>query len=206
MKRYSDRKIVIVKRQTRLEEIIVRHNTIEQAAFYIRSLGGDFEDYLEEDRVYQQSIQMLTQVMQSLGIIQILDRIHVPNYVFGVLDIVVVIGQDGLVANTMKYLEDQVIVGVNPDSDRWDGLLLPYSVKESGHIVKEVIDHKNSVKEVSMGKVTLKNGQVLYAVNDFYIGQKSHVSSRYKLQHGKKLSINLLVALLYPQALGLPVG
>jgi hypothetical protein len=33
----------------------------------------------------------------------------------------VTLGQDGLVANTLKYLDGQPVVGVNPDPERWDG-------------------------------------------------------------------------------------
>ena len=38
-----------------------------------------------------------------------------PNFIFGADDIVVVLGQDGLVANTLKYLDGQHVIGVNPD-------------------------------------------------------------------------------------------
>ena len=41
-------------------------------------------------------------------------------------DIVVALGQDGLVANTLKYLQGQPLVGVNPDPHRYDGVLLPF--------------------------------------------------------------------------------
>ena len=40
---------------------------------------------------------------------------------------IVVIGQDGLVANTAKYLESCPIIAVNPDKERYDGVLLPFS-------------------------------------------------------------------------------
>jgi hypothetical protein len=34
------------------------------------------------------------------------------------------VGQDGLVANTAKYVGEQPIVAVNPDPERFDGILL----------------------------------------------------------------------------------
>ena len=46
-------KIVIVKSRTRLEDLIRRYNTIEQAEFYIEHLGADFTDYVEEDMIYK---------------------------------------------------------------------------------------------------------------------------------------------------------
>ena len=46
---------------------------------------------------------------------QVIDRGFLPNFVFGPEDTVVTLGQDGLVANTLKYLHGQPVVGVNPD-------------------------------------------------------------------------------------------
>ena len=39
---------------------------------------------------------------------------------------VVTLGQDGLVANTAKYVGAQPIVAVNPEPGRFDGILLPF--------------------------------------------------------------------------------
>ena len=41
--------------------------------------------------------------------------------------VVVVLGQDGLVVNAAKYLDDQLVVALNPDPARIDGVLLPFS-------------------------------------------------------------------------------
>ena len=49
-----------------------------------------------------------------------------PNFLFGPADIVVALGQDGVVANTMKYLDGHPLIGVNPDAGRYDGILLPF--------------------------------------------------------------------------------
>lgn len=103
----SEHKLILVKRRTRLEEMIVRYNTVQQAQFYIERLGADFSDYVEEDRRYKQSIQLAQQQLSQLGRVQMIDREHVPNFIFGEQDIVVVVGQDGLVANTLKYVTER---------------------------------------------------------------------------------------------------
>jgi len=41
------------------------------------------------------------------------------------------------------------------------------------------------LRQVTMAKASLNDGQVLYAVNDLFIGQRTHTSARYRLQHGK---------------------
>jgi NAD kinase len=121
-----------------------------------------------------------------LGRVQIVDRQHVPDFIFGDNDIVVVVGQDGLVANTLKYLTTQLLIGVNPDPARWDGVLLPFEVSDLKLVVQDVFKMKRQVKEVSMAKATLNDGQVMYAVNDLFIGQRTHVSSRYHIQLGDR--------------------
>jgi hypothetical protein len=93
----------------------------------------------------------------------------------------VVLGQDGLVANTLKYLDGQHVVGVNPDPARWDGALLPFTTDDLPRVMPEELRRKRAVKIVSMAKAALNNGQTLHAVNDLFIGQRSHVSARYKI-------------------------
>ena len=49
-------KIVIVSQKTRLQELIERFNTKEQAQFYIEHMGDSFDDYLDEDHCYAESL------------------------------------------------------------------------------------------------------------------------------------------------------
>ena len=48
----SERKVVLVTRRTRLEELVARFNTMTQARFYVEHLGADFSDYEREHEVY----------------------------------------------------------------------------------------------------------------------------------------------------------
>lgn len=182
MARLTENKIILVKRKTRLEDIIARYNTLEQARFYIEHLGADFSDYVNEDERYKESIRHASSELEDLGRVQILDREYLPNFIFGESDIVVAIGQDGLVANTLKYLSTQLLIGVNPDPRRWDGILLPFKVSDLRLVVRDVFNMKRPIKEVSMAKATLNDGQSIYAVNDLFIGQRTHLSSRYRLE------------------------
>lgn len=181
MDRLTERKIVLVTRETRLDDLISRYNTISQAQFYVEHLGADFSDYVAEDRKYKASIAEAEATLKNLGRVQVLHRKFVPNFVFGNDDVIVVIGQDGLVANTLKYLNGQPVIGVNPDPERWDGVLLPFNVTELGQIVPEVFSEQRQIQEISMAKAELSDGQNLYAVNDFFIGAKTHVSARYSI-------------------------
>ncbi len=181
MKRLTENKIVLVVRQTRLDELIIRYNTLGQAKFYVEHLGADFSDYLHEHDQYKRAIAKAETLLQQLGRVQTLTREFLPNFVFGAEDTIVVLGQDGLVANTLKYLDQQIVVGVNPDPARWDGILLPFSVDDLSQIMPEVFKQQRQVKTVTMAKAELVDGQNLYAVNDLYIGAKTHVSARYAI-------------------------
>ena len=180
----SESKFVLVIRKTRLQDLIRKYNTKEQAKFYIEHMGIDFDDYLIEDQNYQKSIEMCYKVLEEAGKVQLLDREYLPNYLFGKEDIIIVVGQDGLVANTLKYLNEQMVIAINPDPKRWDGILLPFKVDELKLIIKEVQSRKRNIKEITMAKAKLNDGQVMYGVNDLFIGQKSHVSSRYYIKKG----------------------
>lgn len=185
MERITENKLIVIKRRTRLEDLIIRYNTIAQAKFYIEHMGSDFSDYILEDEKYNLAISETLRILAPLGRVQVVDRDFVPNFIFGSNDIVVVVGQDGLVANTLKYLSNQLLIGVNPDPQRWDGVLLPFRVADLNLIVRDVFKSRRKIKEVSMAKAVLNDGQTLYAVNDLFIGQKTHISSRYQIRLGE---------------------
>ena len=187
MDRDLENKIVLIKRKTRLEDLVARFNTVLQAKFYIEHLGADFTDYLIEDDIYKKAVASVETVLTRMGKLQVLDRSFLPNYLFGDNDLVVVLGQDGLVANTLKYLKYQRVIGVNPDPSRWDGVLLPFHIEDLNAVVVDTFKNRRKTREVSMAKALLNDGQWLCAVNDLFIGQKTHVSSRYTIEiKGKK--------------------
>lgn len=186
MERMTDTRIVLISRRTRLQELIVRYNTVEQARFHIESLGGDFNDYLQEDAIYNKALSATKDILETCGRVLPLDRSFVPHYLFAPGDVVVAAGQDGLVANTLKYLDGQPLVGVNPDPSRWDGVLLPFAVEDLRRLMPEVLRGKRPLKEVAMAVASLNDGQTLHAVNDLFIGPKTHVSARYTLSYGEQ--------------------
>jgi NAD kinase len=177
----EERKIVLVLRETRLDELVRRFNTVQQAQFYIEHLGADFGDYLAERRIYRAAAAEAETLIRGYARVQLLDRRYLGNFIFGADDLVVVLGQDGLVANTLKYLDGQPVLGVNPDPARWDGVLLPFRVGELARVLPEALALRRPVKRVTMAKAVLNTGATLSAVNDLFIGPRSHVSARYRL-------------------------
>jgi NAD kinase len=185
VKKRSERKIIIVTRETRIDGLRKRFTSVDQLSFYVEKRGGRIADYLDEDRTYKESTSSLEDLLLPWGRVQFLDRVYLPNFVFGPEDIVVAIGQDGLVANTLKYLTGgQPLIGVNPDPARWDGVLLPFQPAQIPEVIPEVIAGKYSSRAVTMAKARLNDGQEILAVNDFFIGQRTHTSARYFIESG----------------------
>lgn len=176
-----DRKIILVTRKTRLEELVQRHLTMAQAKFYVEHLGADFGDYEREHATYQSARQRVLQTLEEQVLVQPVDRSFLPSFLFGPKDIVVALGQDGLVANTMKYLSGQALVGINPDPRRYDGVLLPFTAADLPKLLPELLARRRPVKAVTMALARLSDGQQLYAVNDLFVGPKTHTSARYEI-------------------------
>lgn len=184
MNRLTDNKIVLVTRPTRLAELVIRFNTVSQARFYVEHQGADFSDYLREDETYHRALADAEEIFGQMARVQVVDRGFLPNFVFAPEDTVITLGRDGLVANTLKYLDGQPVVGVNPDPERWDGRLLPFRVRDLAKLMPEVILRKRSTRSVTIAKAALNNGQTMYAVNDLFIGPKTHTSARYYIRSG----------------------
>lgn len=197
-------RIAVVTRETRLQGIVQRWGTRGQANFLFKrnkavaavqrgdleatalnTQSGDDEDFLDmerEDDTYQDAIKQLVRDLDFGIPVQTIDRRYLPNYDFGMCEAVVVVGQDGLVANTAKYVGEVPIVGVNPDPQRFDGVLLPYGLSQARRAVELVLRGAARVKSVTLAQATLHDGQTLLAFNDLFIGAQTHESARYELE------------------------
>lgn len=179
-------KIVIVTQPTRLEELKQKFNTLRQAQFYVECLGADFGDYLREDEVYRRALEQVRAAAEKNARVQTVPRGYLPNLVLGEQDTVIALGRDGLAANVLKYLHGQPLVGVNPDPARWDGRLLPFRPGDLGRVLPEVLARRRPEQAVTMARAETRDGQVLYAANDFFLGIRDHRSARYEIEYRGK--------------------
>jgi NAD kinase len=198
----SDRKVVLVTRRTRLEDLVAKYHSVAQARFYLEHLGADFSDYQAEHESYTKALRQVTTVLEAYGRYQVIERSFLPNFIFARDDVVAALGQDGLVANALKYLNGQPMVGINPDPFRWDGILLPFEPRDVSTILPEVLLDQREVKQVSMAEAKLSDGQSLLAVNDLFIGPKSHTSARYVIEVGKQSETQSSSGLIVSTGLG----
>lgn len=183
MDRLTENRIVLVTRRTRFEDLITKFNTASQAKFYIEHLGADFGEYQNEHSQYQRQLEACVAILARLAKVSQIERGFLPNYVFRPDDVIVVLGQDGTVANTLKYLQGQPCIGVNPDTSRWDGVLLPFEVAELAELLPIVFARKARLQAVTFAKAVLNTGETLLGVNDLFIGPASHTSARYQVSH-----------------------
>jgi NAD kinase len=200
-----DQKIVIVHRETRLSRLRKKYATVAQAEFLmevaeerevLRKTGkverykrrapehAALYDYRREDDTYNDAVERIRKDLHGVLPIQMLDREMLPNYLFGPQDIIITVGQDGLVANTAKYVGSRPIIAVNPDPDRFDGILLPFRIEQTRPVVLRTLDNRAQSRRVTMAEALLSDGQQLLAFNDFFVGCSTHVSARYRIEFG----------------------
>ena len=187
----SYEKIVVVTRKTRLEGLFERFNTMSQTKFYLERAGADFAAYRQEHDRYHAVVDRVRRECRGLAPrVHVIERGFLPSYLFTPRDLVVAIGQDGLVVNTAKYLDGQPLVAINPDPGHLMGVLLPYRPEEAARAVARVMEGKEGVRAVTMAEVRLSDGQRLLAFNDLFIGPRSHTSARYAIQHRDRHEIH----------------
>lgn len=171
-------RVVLVHRETELETLVARHGTIGQAAFVLRSRGRSLEE-LEERRAAQERARaVVSAAIPSDWRRAEVERGDVSRFVFGPEDVVVVVGQDGLVANVAKYLDGQPVIGINPGGHA--GVLVPHRPEECVRLLAEA--SKARPRRRTMVAIRTDDGQELTALNEIYIGQPTHQSSRYRVE------------------------
>lgn len=191
-------KVVLVTRPTRLQESVKRYNTKAQAKFYVEKRGQSFADYEVEEEIYQRARDYVIKCIPTELKLQVIDRSFLTNYLFTPQDIVVCLGQDGLVVNAAKYLSGQPVIAINPDPARFDGILLPFLVNDTERALRSVSEGKFKARKITMARVDLNDGQKLYAFNDLFIGPRTHITARYTIHsRGKserQMSSGILVS------------
>lgn len=170
-------RLVLVTRSTPLKEAVARFATREQARFVMKRAFAAVQSY--EDHFQAARDAILHAVPRDVKVHE-LDREYLPNYVFGPNDLVATLGPDGLVVNVAKYLGSQPLMAFNPDPSRIDGVLVPFVAEQASSLFRQ---RQFGLRHLAMARVTLADGQEMHAVNDFFIGQRTHVSARYRLAY-----------------------
>ncbi|WP_405773414.1 hypothetical protein [Streptomyces sp. NBC_01538] len=172
---------VLVHRTTEYEELVARHGTHGQAAFFLRSRGRDIEEIAERHRRARRSMAEVTAAIPLTWRQAQLERADLDRFLFAPEDVVVVVGQDGLVANVAKYLTGQPVVGVDTDPGRNPGVLVRHRPGAVAGLLPAVLARDTGVDELTMVEAVADDTQRLVALNEIYLGAPSHQTVRYRL-------------------------
>ena len=107
-------RIVIVHRRSELDELIDRHATYGQAEFFLRSRGRDIAGVQARHDAVEAARTAVEDAVPDGFRRAAVERSELDRYLFAPEDVIVVVGQDGLVANVAKYLRGQPVLGIDP--------------------------------------------------------------------------------------------
>ena len=108
-------RVVLVHRRTEYEELIRRHGTRGQAAFFLSTRGRDLAELEDRHHLTSQALQRVADAIPVQWRRGTVERQDIARFLFAPDDIVVVVGQDGLVANIAKYLDGEPVIGIDPE-------------------------------------------------------------------------------------------
>lgn len=171
---------VVVTRPSDLDMMLLRHGTLAQARFFLESRGQAVQPLVDRHAVQEEAVhQALAAIPMSWRRARI-QRSDLDRFLFEPDDVVIAVGQDGLVANVAKYLHGQPVIGVNPSKALYDGVLVRHP---SASVPKLLNDAANGCpcEERTMVEASTSDGQRLVALNEVYVGHRTHQSSRYRI-------------------------
>jgi hypothetical protein len=173
---------VIVHRRTELTELLDRHGTRGQAAFFLQTRGRRLEDIEARHRAVTAAMASVSSAVPGEWRRSSIERAELPRFSFDPGDVVVVVGQDGLVANVAQYLNGQPVIGINPEPDLNPGVLVRHSPATAGALIAAVTGLSGAEADaLSMVQADTDDGQQLLALNEIYLGHASHQTARYGL-------------------------
>ncbi|MGJ5752732.1 ATP-NAD kinase [Streptomyces puniciscabiei] len=169
---------VLVHRTTEYEELIARHGTHGQAAFFLASRGRDIEEVAARHRRARRALAEVAAAVPPAWRQARVERGDLDRFLFAPEDVVVVIGQDGLVANAAKYLRGQPVIGIDTDPDRNPGVLVRHRPADAARLLAA---GDTAVDELTMVEAVADDTQRLLALNEIYLGTPGHQTARYRL-------------------------
>ena len=178
-------RIVLVHRRTELTELLARHGTRGQVEFFLKSRNRTLDEVVDRD---QQAHKALGDVGAAIPLDWrrgVVEREDLSRFLFAPEDVVVIVGQDGLVANVAKYLDGQPVIGINPER----GVLAQHAPQDAA----ELLHSTNNTEDRTMVEARADDGQTLYALNEIYVGHPGHQTSRYRIAGERQASSGVLV-------------
>jgi len=168
-------RVVVVSRRSELDQLLARHGTRAAAAYFLRQRGRDLAEVQRRHDAQTAALTTVGAAVPADWRRGHVDRDDLPRFLFAPEDIVVAVGQDGLVANVAKYLDGQPVIGVDPEPGRNAGVL----VRHRADAVRKLLRSSRETESRTMVVAELDDGQELVGLNEIYCGHVTHQSSRY---------------------------
>ncbi|MDB5705779.1 MAG: hypothetical protein JWN66_2895 [Sphingomonas bacterium] len=175
---------VFVTRETDYELLLARHATREQARFFLHTRGQRIEDLERRHDQLHATLRAARAAVPDTWRQALVHRADLDRFLFGPEDAVVAVGQDGLVANVAKYLSGQPVFGINPAPDLYDGVLVRVPIDRLGRLLPAGIVGAADAQHRTMVQAVLDTGEQLLALNEIFVGHRSHQSARYSIAAG----------------------
>jgi NAD kinase len=172
---------VLVTRETDYERLLAVHATREQARFFLRTRGQDLDAVAARHEAFGETVRQVRLAVPDDWRTAKVMRADLDRFLFSPEDVVLAVGQDGLVANLAKYLNGQPVLGVNPAPDLNEGVLVPLRADEVARLLPATAAGAAAIERRTMARATLDDGQALHALNEVFIGHRSHQSARYEI-------------------------
>ncbi|MGW7258954.1 hypothetical protein [Streptomyces sp. NPDC054834] len=172
---------VLVHRTTEYEELLARHGTHGQAAFFLASRGRAVEEVADRHHRTRRALAEVASAVPLTWRRTTVERGDLDRFLFGPEDVVVVVGQDGLVANVAKYLTGQPVVGIDTDPGRNPGVLVRHRPEDAAALLPAVPARGTGAEELTMVEAVADDTQRLVALNEIYLGAAGHQTARYRL-------------------------
>ncbi len=189
---------VFVTRETDYELLLARHATREQVRFFLKTRGQDLADVEARHARFYETLKQVRAAVPPDWRSTLIRRGDLDRFLFAADDVVVAVGQDGLVANVAKYLDGQPVLGVNPDPTLYDGILVPLAAGRIGKLLTPATRGDVALERRTMVEAQLDDGQRLLGLNEIFIGHRSHQSARYDIaigdRHESQSSSGLIVS------------
>ncbi|MEU6482872.1 hypothetical protein [Streptomyces sp. NPDC046887] len=172
---------VLVHRRTEYEELLARHGTHGQAAFFLSSRGRSIDEVARRHDRTEQALREVAAAVPLTWRSTRVERADLDRFLFAPEDVVVVVGQDGLVANTAKYLGGQPVVGIDTDPGRNPGVLVRHRRTDAAALLRAASAAGGRAEELTMVEAVADDTQRLLALNEIYLGPPGHQTARYRL-------------------------
>ena len=179
----AERRIVLVTRRTRLDELVARHNTLAQAQFYVEHLGADFGEYRRGFARRQGSFTESLGKRPSRHILHTEVRLSVPlaNFVDRHDGRVVELGRRlGLDPKPLPiHGRRKLTTQDHLDRDFTSQANLPCTIDDPHSSPTQLLDHLVIAEEIGQGGGTCR--ERLFFVNRWFVhGTASGVRQKYR--------------------------